>query len=213
MGQSPRLDVVPEIRDVLGNSSIEIIECGALDKLSKEEIAELTPREGEHVLVTRLRDGSEVRISREKVLPLVQKCIDVLEPLTDALGLLCTGEFQGLRSRKLLVMPYNLLLKVVESIKVSRLGVIVPDPAQVDPAKKKWGLATRDIKVFSVSPYTGTLEELKRVSTELADRDLIILDCIGFGAEAKRVVAMTSGRPVLTPRTLLARILRELLEV
>lgn len=205
--------MVPEIKDVLGDLNVEIVECGALDGLSREEIAELSPREGEHVLVTRLRDGSEVRVSREKVLPLIQKCIDVLEPLTDMLGLLCTGEFQELNSRKLLVTPFNLLLKVIESIKVGRLGVIVPDPAQVDSAKRKWSLAARDVKIVSVSPYTGTLDELKKVSTELRDRDLIVLDCIGFGTEAKRVVVKTSGRPALAPRTLLACILRELLEV
>jgi len=40
-----------------------------------------------------------------------------------------------------------------------------------------------------------------------------VLDCIGFGTEAKKVVATTSGKPVLVPRTLLAHVLRELLGV
>ncbi|MEM4594300.1 MAG: AroM family protein [Zestosphaera sp.] len=213
IGQSPRLDVVPEIKEVLGDSSVEILECGALDRLSREEIAELVPREGEYALVTKLRDGSEVRVSRERILPLVQKCVDVLEPLVDMLGLLCTGEFRELKSRKLLVMPSDLLLKVVESLKVSRLGVIVPDPTQAGPARKKWSTVAPDIKIFSVSPYTGTLEELRKTSRELVDRDLIVLDCIGFGTEAKKVVATTSGKPVLVPRTLLAHVLKELLGV
>ncbi|MGC8974657.1 MAG: AroM family protein [Thermoprotei archaeon] len=213
IGQSPRIDVVPEIKGVSGDSSIEVVECGALDKLSKEEIKALAPKESDYVLVTRLRDGSEVKVAREKILPLMQECINTLEPLVDVLGVLCTGEFPELRSKKLLVEPSELLLKVVESLKVSKLGVVVPDPAQVGLTEKKWRHTASDISVLSVSPYTGTLNELRKVSEKLRDRDLIVLDCIGFSAEAKRVVAAASRRPVLIPRTLLARVLRELVEV
>lgn len=212
IGQSPRVDVVPEIRDVLGNADIEIIECGALDKLGKDEIAGLAPRESEYVLVTRLRDGSEVKVARERILPLVQECIDMLERSVDVIGLLCTGEFPELRSRKLLIEPSDLLINVAKSLKPDKLGVIVPNPAQIDLTVRKWRSVAQDIKVLSISPYTGTLSELKRAAEELRDRDLIVLDCIGFNREAKKVVATTSGKPVLVPRTLLGRVLRELLE-
>lgn len=212
IGQSPRVDVVPEIMDVLRDLNIDIVECGALDKLSREEIAELAPREGEYVLVTRLRDGSEVRVARERILPLMQSCINSLELVADILGLLCTGEFPELSSRKLLIEPSDLLLKVVESLKVKKLGIVVPNPAQVEVARRKWDIVAQDVKVLSVSPYTGTLNELRRASEELRDRDLIVLDCIGFSREAKKAVAETSGKPVIIPRTLLARVLGELVE-
>lgn len=213
IGQSPRVDVVPEVRGALGDADVELIECGALDRLSREEITALTPREGEYVLVTRLRDGSEVKVAREKILPLMQGCIDTLEPLVEVLGLLCTGEFPELRSRKLLVEPSELLLKVVESLKVGKLGVIVPDPAQIDLSKRKWRHTASDLSVLSVSPYTGTLDDLRRAAERLRDRDLIVLDCIGFSTEAKKAAATASRKPVLIPRTLLARVLRELVEV
>lgn len=213
IGQSPRVDVVPEIGRVLEGAGVEIIECGALDKLSREEIEALTPREGEYVLVTRLRDGTEVKVARERILPLMQECINSLEHSVDVLGLLCTGEFPELKSRKLLVEPSDLLLKVVESLKVGKLGVVVPDPAQVGLTRRKWSRVSSDIKILSVSPYTGTLNDLAEASKELSDRDLIVLDCIGFSTEAKRVVATVSGKPVLIPRTLLGRVLRELMEV
>ena len=61
IGQSPRVDITSDIKDVLG-SQIEIVECGALDNLSHEEINALRPSEGEYILVTRLRDGSTVKI-------------------------------------------------------------------------------------------------------------------------------------------------------
>ena len=213
IGQSPRTDVVPELRKILGDSNVEIIECGALDRLSNDEITALRPAEGEYVLVTRLRDGTEVKIARDKILPLLQGCIDSLEPLVDVLGLLCTGEFPELRSRKMLIEPSNLLLKVVESLKVSRLGVIIPDPKQIDLTKKKWHNMASDLKILSISPYTGSLSNLKSVAETLQDRDLIVLDCIGFSTEAKKIIATISGKPVILPRTLMARVLRELLEV
>jgi protein AroM len=37
IGQSPRVDVVPEIKEVLRDVEVEVVECGALDKLSKDE--------------------------------------------------------------------------------------------------------------------------------------------------------------------------------
>lgn len=213
IGQSPRVDVVPEIRKVLEGTKVEIVECGALDRLSREEIAALAPKGGEYVLVTRLRDGSEVTVSRERILPLMQGCIDVLEPEVDALGLLCTGEFPELKSRKLLIEPSELLLKVAESLKVSKLGVVVPNPAQIDLTKRKWSGVAQDLAVVSVSPYSETLDSLAKAAEGLRDRDLIVLDCIGFSAQAKKAAAEASGKPVIIPRTLMARVLRELVEV
>ena len=44
IGQSPRVDVVPEMVQILGD--VDIIECGALDNLTAEEIQKLAPKEG-----------------------------------------------------------------------------------------------------------------------------------------------------------------------
>ena len=63
VGQSPRVDLIPEIQPILGDS-VEIIQAGALDGLSKEEIAKFVPRPGENVLVSRLTE-EECRIPRD----------------------------------------------------------------------------------------------------------------------------------------------------
>ena len=47
VGQSPRVDLIPEIQPILGDS-VEIIQSGALDGLSKEEISKFVPRPGEN---------------------------------------------------------------------------------------------------------------------------------------------------------------------
>ena len=211
IGQSPRDDVVPDIKLVL--EGVEVFECGALDGLSKIEIEALTPREGEYILVTRLRDGTEVKVSREKILPLMQKCIDRLEQVADVIGLLCTGDFPELRSKKILIEPSKLLLNIVSTFNIKKLGVIVPDPRQVDTVVKRWYRVVEDVVIDSFSPYTGDIKKLPEIAKRFSDRDLIVLDCIGYNIEVKRIVMGIAKKPVVLPRTILARILRELTEV
>ncbi|MEM1910386.1 MAG: AroM family protein [Sulfolobales archaeon] len=213
IGQSPRLDVVPEVVRALGDLDVEVVECGALDGLSREEIAALAPKEGEYLLVTRLKDGTEVKVSREKIIERMQNCVDRLEQHVDVVGLLCTGEFPELKSRKVLIELSDLLLKVVESLRVSKLGVVIPNPAQLELTMKKWSSVAPEIRVVSASPYTSTIEDIVRATAELVDCDLIVLDCIGFTTEIKKAVARANGKPVILPRTLIARVMRELLEV
>ena len=77
VGQSPRVDLIPEIQPILGDS-VEIIQAGALDGLSKEEIAKFVPRPGENVLVSRLTDGTSATFGESYILPRLQLCIDDL---------------------------------------------------------------------------------------------------------------------------------------
>ena len=211
IGQSPRVDVVPEIRPILGD--VEVIECGALDDLNRGEIEALAPREGEYLLVTRLRDGTEVRISRERILSLMQRCINRIEQVADVIGLICTGDFPELRSRKILIEPSKLLLNVVASLGVKRLGVLVPDSRQVNTVARRWYDVAEDVVVDSFSPYTGDVRRLPEIAKRFSDRDLMVLDCIGYSTEAKRIVMEATKKPVILPRTVLARIIRELIEV
>jgi protein AroM len=74
---------------------IEIFEAGALDDLSLEEIiGKLAPKQGETLYVTRLRSGLEVKISKERIIDLMQKKIELLDSRgVDIIGILCSGEF------------------------------------------------------------------------------------------------------------------------
>ncbi len=211
IGQSPRVDVVPEIKPLLGN--LEILECGALDGLTMKEIQELAPLEEDYLLVTRLRDGTQVKLSRNKIVKRLQGCIDKLEKEVDVIGVLCTGEFPELKSSKLLIEPSLLLLKTVEAIPVRKLGVIIPDKKQIEITKRKWGSIIEEIRVEAVSPYVGNEENLRRAAESIKDCDLIVLDCIGYSMRAKAIVRAVTEKPVLLPRTLMGRVIGELVEV
>ena len=51
IGQAPRVDITPDLKTIIGDG-IEIVEAGALDGLTKEQIAAMAPHEGDYVLVT-----------------------------------------------------------------------------------------------------------------------------------------------------------------
>ena len=79
VGQSPRVDVTVDVLPIWGEKA-ELIEAGALDHLTYEEIMQLTPEHpDDHILVSRLRDGREVTFAEPRIVGYLQDCIDRLE--------------------------------------------------------------------------------------------------------------------------------------
>ena len=56
IGQSPRTDVMADMKAILGEE-VEVLEAGALDGISMEEIKQMEPAKGDYVLVSRLQNG------------------------------------------------------------------------------------------------------------------------------------------------------------
>jgi hypothetical protein len=105
VGQAPRSDVVPDMAAILGGD-VEIVEAGALDGLTREQIAPLAPEGDDEILVTRLADGSSVFVGKTKMIPRIEAKIAALEDRGVALNvLLCTGEFPKLRARRPFLEP------------------------------------------------------------------------------------------------------------
>ena len=213
IGQSPRVDVIPEIQEVLGES-VEFIQGGALDGLSAAQVAELAPREGDYVLVTRMRDGRSVQVAEHHLLPRMQGQIDrVLAEGAEVVALLCTGEFPPFTSSKLIVTPQPVLHHFVAGIvEGRRLGVVIPAPEQVAQAVERWQKVAQEVRVEAGSPY-GDISELERAVGALKgwEAEMIVLDCMGFTTAMKARAAALSGVPVILPRTVLARTLAELI--
>lgn len=67
IGQSPRIDITQNIKDIL-NRDITIIEVVVLDKYTYEEVLkEFSPNDNEDILASRMRDGTQVMLTKEKV--------------------------------------------------------------------------------------------------------------------------------------------------
>lgn len=214
IGQSPRTDVTSDVADILG-PDIRIVECGALDELTSKDISELKPSPDEHLLVTRLRDGSEVKISHEKVVSLVNDCISKVQDNAVVVVFLCTGEFKDVHADKLLIMPSDLLFQVVQSILPQGVaGILVPSPLQFDDMRAKWKRQGLDIVLESLSPYQETDENrIKEIASSFvnAKADLLVLDCIGYSMKLSQTLKELTGLPTILARTIVARVLREIL--
>jgi protein AroM len=211
IGQSPRVDIVQELREALPRE-IETIEVGALDGLEIADITSLSPRKGDDVLVTRLRDGSEVALAERRVIPLIQKRLIDLSRHVTAIGLLCTGEFTSLKSDVPLIEPWRLLDGVVRGIvRHGSIGVMIPSSSQTIETKSRWGRLGFRAHIEAASPYHDMME-IERAASRLAERDLqlVVMDCMGYSAEMKEIVKAKTKRPVILSRSVLAKVLSEL---
>ena len=214
IGQSPRPDVVGEFSRVLGGE-YEIIEKGALDDYSVEELRKRRVSPGERILVTKLRDGQEIKISHDLVLSNIQKCIDYLEANeTEITLLLCTGKFPEFKSKHLVVQPSEIVRgTVTASLRSGKLAVVVPAREQIP--KVRSDAFGKDVEVYydTASPY-GSVNELKEMADRIAKEnvDLVFLDCMGFTREMKQIVKQKTGRPVILSNALIARVLQELVD-
>lgn len=212
IGQSPRNDVVPEIKEILGRD-IEILECGALDGLSREEVKQLAPKALDSVLVTRMQSGEEVTVGESRILERVQHCIDHLASKCDVLALLCTGKFPEFTSKKIILMPNALLDGMVNGILGSIvLGVLVPSRDQINQMSERWRRKGRKVIVESASPYSNQ-DEITPSARKLAasDSDVIVLDCMGYTSRTRETVRRITGKPVILPRSVLAHSILELI--
>ena len=200
VGQTPRTDLIPEIAPILGDS-IEIIQMGGLDGLTKEEIQTMTPAPGDHVLVSRLKDGSSVSFGESHILPRLEACMDQLKKDQVSLILfLCTGEFPDTFQADVpLIFPSKILTSIVSAIHPHRLAVIAP-----------WAGCADSVYGLAASPYDGIEAVAAAARSIPSDADLIVLDCIGYTVEMKERVQALTGKSVLLPRTLAARVVKEL---
>lgn len=212
VGQSPRADVVPEMLGLLGN--VELEQRGALDGMSGEEIAAIAPQPGEYVLVTRLCDGSSVRIAEKHILQRIQSHIDdLVNNGAEGILMLCTGEFPGFQCTKPILYPQRLLQHFVAGTVADRtVGILTPDISQVPQATRRWKEnGVKEVLVEPASPYGDPANVIKAAHT-LKERgaQVIIMDCIGYTCVMKQEIVKQTGLPTIVPRTVAARAVAEL---
>jgi protein AroM len=215
VGQAPRSDVVPDMAPILG-AGVDILEAGALDGLSREQIARLAPEGDDEILVTRLADGDAVFVGKSKMIPLVEARIAALEEKGVILNaLLCTGEFPKLRARRLLLEPQQLLLGLLRAMTFpGRLGVLTPSERHVPQTTERWKRSGFDAVVAPLSPYQEDDPAAVRgaaAALRAGGAGLIVMDCIGFRRKTRDEIAHLAGAPALVANLLVARVAAELL--
>lgn len=214
IGQSPRTDVIPDVASVLG-PDVEIREAGALDGLSKEEIASFIPQKGDYVLVTRLADGSSVQVAERYITPRVNEKIAAhFKSGISVVLLLCTGEFPDFEEGGLLIRPQKVLFNAVAAVAEGmRVGVLTPSQEQVEQAEHRWKMISPHAKAVPASPYVDAEAAVKKAAEELREwkADIAVLDCIGYTLANRAVVREITGKPVLLARGVAASMVKELI--
>jgi protein AroM len=212
IGQSPRPDIVADLPRTL--SKLEKVEAGALDGLSAQQIESLKPKANETTYVSRLADGSQVLIAKERLGPLLRDKIQLLRQ-QDAkmpIVLLCTGHFK-IGKGGLIIQPSKILRNAVDSLidGADKLGVLVPEETQIEDARRSWSEVARYVRSLHFSPYKDSIIMLKACAKALAQTNLIVMDCMGYSALHRRIIQKVAKRPVIAARTITFRFLEELL--
>jgi protein AroM len=212
IGQAPRDDVVSDMRKFIP-SGVEIIQKGALDGLTLSEVRRLDPKgTDDNLLITRMRDGTEVGIGESHILSRMQEKISELNREgVDLITLLCGGVFPDFESKKMMILPYKLISGVFSSLSISgRLGVLFPNEDQFEYAKEYFVNIGFSPEFVPASPYGDTgniLEAARRLTGD--DIDAIVLWCFGYTLVHKKEVQNVTKKPVCHLGSLLARNLLE----
>jgi len=211
IGQSPRSDILEDLKPFL--ETLKIMERGALDSLSSDEIEAVAPLPDETPYVSRLRDGSQVLLSPEKILQLLQKAVDsVVESGAEMVVVLCTGSLPTLQCPVPLLFPGRLLHGLVKGVLLpgGALGVVVPLSEQAATARESWNSITPHVHTASLSPYLDLAAEIEECQT-LEGCDLIVMDCLGYTTGHKAMLKRLLNIHTVLARTVMARAVQELI--
>ena len=206
IGQTPRPDIDRACRPYAGGTAIRIV--GALDGLTREEVRLLENRVEPYPLLVRLADGATAEVPLQSLVPRVTACAADLTAAGARLVVIwCAGDFPDVACAVPVLRPGRLVPACAAEVMQTRnIGVVTPVPGQIDVARAKWRADGFAATVAWAAP--GDAEGLARAGRELADAaiELVVLDCMGHGEDARRDLARASGHPVISAQSVTARV-------
>ncbi|NPV71189.1 MAG: hypothetical protein HPY55_11205 [Firmicutes bacterium] len=222
-GQSPQPDYNEMMeRYVFG---IEVVQAGALDAASIDEIHASVEEGGFHLAV-RLKDGTPVEVSHRLVSSGLPAAVRSLA--ADGCGVIlvaCTGDFDpsvvrvstGHEPGPVVLFPGEILLAFASSVWAGQpVAVCVPLAEQQEWARERWG--RRGVKPIVIHQPMCEDESSAaiRVFEALGGRPAshvggIVMDCMGYTEAEARNVRERTGLPVVCARGLVALSLKALL--
>ncbi|WP_025105337.1 AroM family protein [Microbacterium paraoxydans] len=212
IGQAPRDDMTRAFAPHFGGTGVEVVQRGALDGFTAEEISErFAPRVGSATYVSKLLTGESVEIAKNSIIERMQAHVDELAPTCDAIVIVCTGDFPMLTSGTPMFFPDRLLVDTVRERGVpGKLGLIVPLPDQEEVMAEKWEQLGAPIAFAHASPYAASDIEGAARALVAEGAGVIVLDCIGYTKQhaerAAQAVAASSDVDVIVPQDLVPEV-------
>mgnify|MGYP001813576800 CR=1 FL=1 len=212
LGHTPRSDLEAIYNTYLPGVELSIM--GALDGMETPAIDRMANEEGEYPLLAILADGTTREISLYRLLPLLEKkAAELAKAGAEAAVLMCAGNFPDLKSSIPIIYPGRVVPAVVSAISgTKRIGIITPNPGQMEPAQEHWRQKGFTVKAAVASPKDPAALEAAAAEMRDSTLELVVLDCMGFGPDAGRRMRRLCGRPVICPQSLVARVTAEMMD-
>lgn len=204
IGESPRKDLVDDIDSVF-NKEVDFIQKGVLDNLNVNDIKGLSPSNKETILVSRLSNGNQVELSKEKILPLLQQKInDFHKENVEMVVLACTGKFEDFQLKLPVIYPDHLLSHVCQGLLKDNppLHIVVPKKQQYASNLSKWNNTGFEVSISAYSPYEYDPDSFITFAKGLSENSssYVVLDCIGYTQEMKEILHKYSSKTVILSR-------------
>lgn len=215
IGQAPRSDIMPLLDQYLPRD--RVIHAGLLDGLTHEQIdARFAPEPQEDVLVSRLLDGTQVRLASTRVEQALQQKINELEGRgCSTILLLCTGVFHHLKAEKaLLLEPDRIIPPLIAGLVCShQIGIVVPVVEQIAHQGSKWNGLAKAPCYATASPYQADEPTLVAAALSLKEQgaQLVLLDCIGYRQSHADIIQQHLNVPVMLSNSLVVKLAADLL--
>lgn len=214
IGQAPRDDVAAQMQALVG-PDVAITLRGALDGLSRADIATIPPTDGDDTLFTKLPSGEGVTISKHVVEARARTKLAAMRAEGFTVTMLCcTGEFPALDGIGPIVLPSAVLAGLVAGLlPKGRLGLVLPLPEQANQLAAKWSRPGVEVLPVPLLP-TGDDAATDAAGTQLAALapDLVVMDCMSYTQATKDRLRTFCPAPAVLGLTATARVIRELLD-
>ncbi|MFP4200008.1 MAG: AroM family protein [Bacillota bacterium] len=200
IGQSPRDDVVPGMRAVWGKD-LPVLQRGGLDDLTASQLQALEP-ETDAILVSRLRDGSEIRMDSAAGEEMLWGAVKHLaEAGADPIVILCTGARPVPVATGRVIWPRELFPRMIRGLSAGPVGVMVPDRRQEIAAGDLFREYCSEVFTASASPY-GFAEDRDAFGDVAAffarhHVEVIAMNCMGYDAEMAAYIKENSEVPAI----------------
>lgn len=215
IGQTPRLDMVPEMRaEILAGlpeDALTITEFGVLDGKDEAALAGFAARDGQPTFVTRLNDGREIAVDVAAIEAGLNRLLADIDGRFDLIVLLCTGTRIAPLAKSLVVEAQRVVDANFEAIGASaqRLGVLLPLQRQVDEFGQRH-VFSRPVTLAAASPYGDG--DFEAAGEKLAGCDLVVMHCMGFSAAMAARMRGHVRAPILVSRRVVSAAVRQLIQ-
>ena len=198
-------------------TDVELRLLSVLSQKTPEAIAPYLTDAGDRVLMLGLDNGATTLISIDKLTPKVEAMLAALPGYVDFALFACAGDFPKLASPLLTIQPNILLRNMVKSLLQPhmRVGIITPAEKQVPHVYASWlpylaeAHLAREQLVVDFAPPTAEGAALCAQRLAGQNLDLVVVECLAFREELRKVISAQVHCPVILVRTVVANVVKE----